>query len=398
MASSKNKEKPKKLIAFIEDQKATDVIKEGLRETSIENSEVFQGGVKEAIEFFSHSRSPQYLIIDISKSDLPISDLSKLSEVCEPGVSVLAIGTRNDVGLYRDLVKLGIMEYLVKPLFAEIISRALKSMVFGEERDKTSKTKLGKIITVQGARGGVGTSFLTTNLAAIFANERSRRVIVVDMDIHFGTVTLYFNLKSNDGLNAALEDPERVDQLFLERLFIAVNERLNVLSSEVPINEIKKYSQNSIEQLLSYLSKLFHYVIVDIPHNFDEAAGFILQRSNIRILITEASLAGLRDSGRIIRYLGEDQLDYRLILVLNKFVKEGKGKLLPEDFEKTLKRKVDHLIPYEASIGDELIDAGKTILEVDTPLTRPIQELANNIQGIKYEEKAIHSIWDFFKR
>lgn len=67
-------------------------------------------------------------------------------------------------------------------------------------------------------------------------------------------------------MNAALEDPERVDQLFLERLFIAVNERLNVLSSEVPINEVKKYSQNSIEQLLSYLSKLFHYVIVDIPN------------------------------------------------------------------------------------------------------------------------------------
>jgi pilus assembly protein CpaE len=396
MASSKKKEKPKKLIAFLEDQKDLDVVKEGLKEINIESGELLQGGIKEAIEFFSHSRSPEYLIIDISKSDLPISDLSKLSEVCEPGVSVLAIGVRNDVGLYRDLIKLGIMEYLVKPLFPEIISRALKNMIFGYEWDKASKIKSGKIITVQGARGGVGASFLTTNLATILANERSRRVIVVDMDIHFGTVTLYFNLKSNDGLNAALEDPERVDQLFLERLFIAVNERLNVLSSEVPINEVKKYSQNSIEQLLSYLSKLFHYVIVDIPHNFDEAAGFILQRSNIRILVTEASLAGLRDSGRIIRYFGGDQLDYRLILVLNKFVKEGK--LSPEDFEKTLKRKVDHLIPYEASIGNELIDAGKTVLEVDTPLTRPIQELANNIQGIKNEEKATHSIWSFFKR
>ncbi len=396
MASSKSKEKPRKLIAFIEDQEASDTIKDGLKEISVENSEFFQGGIKEAIEFFSHNRSPEYLIIDISKSDLPISDLSRLSEVCEPGVSVLAIGVRNDVGLYRDLIKLGIMEYLVKPLFPEIISRALKSMIFGDEWDKTSKIKSGKIITVQGARGGVGVSFLTTSLATILANERSRRVVVVDMDIHFGTVTLYFNLKSNDGLNTALEDPERVDQLFLERLFIAVNERLNVLSSDVPINEIKKYSQNSIEQLLSYLSKLFHYVIVDIPHNFDEAAGFVLQRSNIRILVTEVSLAGLRDSGRIIRYLGEDQLDYRLILVLNKFVKEEK--LSPEDFEKILKRKIDHLIPYEASIGNELIDAGKTILEVDTPLTRPIQELANNIQGIKNEDKVIHSIWSFFKR
>jgi len=398
MAPPKKKEKPKKLIAILEDQKDRDIIGKALKEINVEDSEIFQGGIKEAIDIFSHTRSPQYLIIDISQSDLPLSDLSKLSDVCEPGISVLAVGQRNDVGLYRDLMNMGITEYIVKPLFAEIITRALKNMVFGDEGAPKSKTKLGKIITLVGARGGVGTSFLTTNLAATLASERSRRVIVVDMDIHFGTITLYFNLKSNDGLNTALEDPERIDQMFLERLFLPVNERLYVLSSEVPLTETKVYSQSSIEQLLNYLTKLFHYVIIDIPHNFNASTGFILQKSNICILITEPSLAGLRDSGRLLRYLGEDQLNHRLILVLNKFIKETKGKLSPEDFEETLKRKIDHLVPYVDSINTELIDAGKTTLEVDTPLTKPIEEIASNIQGIKEEKKESHSIWDIFKK
>lgn len=398
MAPPKKKEKPKKLIAILEDEKDRDIVSKALKEINVEDSEILQGGIKEAIDLFSHTRSPQYLIIDISQSDLPLSDLSKLSDVCEPGISVLAVGQRNDVGLYRDLMNMGIAEYIVKPLFAEILTRALKNMVFGDEGTPKSKAKLGKIITLVGARGGVGTSILTTNLAATLASERSRRVIVVDMDIHFGTITLYFNLKSNDGLNTALEDPERVDQMFLERLFLPVNERLYVLSSEVPLTEIKVYTQSSIEQLLNYLSKLFHYVIIDIPHNFDAAAGFILQKSNICVLITEPSLAGLRDSGRLLRYLGEDQLNHRLILVLNKFIKEAKGKLSPADFEETLKRKIDHLVPYMTSIDAELIDVGKTTLDVDTPLTKAIEEIASNIQGIKEEKKENHSIWDFFKK
>ena len=118
-------------------------------------------------------------------------------------------------------------------------------MVFGSEGEKISQAKSGKIITLLGARGGVGTSYIANTLASIMAIERSRRVILVDLDIHFGTTALYFNLRSNDGLNTALEDPERIDQLFLERLFNSVNERLYVLSSEIPLDDRKSYTNTN---------------------------------------------------------------------------------------------------------------------------------------------------------
>jgi len=398
VATTKKKEKLKKLIAILEDQGDIDIVKKVLKGIDIESGEVLQGGIREAIKYFGQNRSPEYLIIDISKSDLPISDLLKLSEICEPGVNVLAIGNRNDVVLYRDLIKLGIHDYLIKPLFADIVSRSLKNMVFGSEGEKISQAKSGKIITLLGARGGVGTSYIANTLASIMAIERSRRVILVDLDIHFGTTALYFNLRSNDGLNTALEDPERIDQLFLERLFNSVNERLYVLSSEIPLDDRKSYTNTSLEQLLSYLTKLFHYVMIDIPHNFNEIGKYAMDQSNVRLVITEASLAGLRDSGRIFNALGEDRLDHRLMLVLNKYIKNLKGVLNPEDFEGALKREVNHIIPYNESVITELAEINKVTFEAKSPLISYVRKIADDIQGLKTTKEEEKSFWGFFKK
>ena len=113
-------------------------------------------------------------------------------------------------------------------------------MIFGEEKGKETQSRSGKIIAVAGSRGGVGSTFIATNLAAILATEKFRRVVIVDLDLHFGTVSLYLDLKPNYGLRNALEDPERVDQVFLERLLIPVNEHLYALSSEEPLDRALK--------------------------------------------------------------------------------------------------------------------------------------------------------------
>lgn len=374
-------------MAFLEDSEDILMIREALKGVNIESSEVLQGGVKEAIETFASSRSPQYLIIDISNSDLPVSDLSKLAEVCEPGVIVLAVGLRDEVGLYRDLIKLGILEYLVRPLLPEIVDRALKKMIFGEEKEKTSHAKVGKIIVTMGARGGVGATFITTNFAAIIAAEKSRRAIVIDWDFHFGTVALYYNIKSNDGLKVSLESPERIDQLFLERLFNPVNERLFVLSSEQPLDEKVNYSALSIEQLLNYLSKLFHYVIVDVPHTFTDEVYAIMRRADMMLLVTDPTLAGLRDTGRIIRFFEGESLGRRLTLIMNNYVEHQKGKLSIDDFDKTLKYKISHVIPYVPLIATEFINQGKTLENQKNILADSIREIVNDVQGIKKTEK-----------
>ena len=68
-------------------------------------------------------RSPLFLLVDLHDSVMPLSDLGRLAEVCEPSVQVVALGERNDVGLFRSLLKIGVRDYLVKPLTVELLKR-----------------------------------------------------------------------------------------------------------------------------------------------------------------------------------------------------------------------------------------------------------------------------------
>src|SRR3954471_24793780 len=86
---------------------------------------IMRGGIAKAIEFLSEQRSPHLLMVDISGIDLPLSQIQMLSEVCEPGTNVVALGDHNDVGLYRDLVDAGVSNYIVKPLTRELLAKAL---------------------------------------------------------------------------------------------------------------------------------------------------------------------------------------------------------------------------------------------------------------------------------
>jgi len=387
-------------MAFLESPQDIEVAQGVIKGLNITNTEVIQGGVKDAIEAFAHGRSPQYLLVDISKSELPVSDLSRLLEVCEPGVSIVAIGIRNDVGLYRDLMGLGVVEYLVSPLFSEIVGRALKNMVFGESKNKGKglQPKLGQIVAVIGSRGGVGSTFFATNFASILTREKSRRAVVVDLDLHFGTLSLYLNLKPNYGLRDALENPDRLDQVFIERLLTPVGDRFFILSSEEQLDEELKYKVEGVEVLLNYLSKMFHYVIVDVPHYLDGITRTVIRNASTMILLTDSSIGGLRDSGRLIRLFGVEGTGHRVILVMNKVGEAEKIELKSSDFEQALKHKVDHVIPYNSSITMECLNQGKLLGAEQSLLTDAIREIVDDLLGIPKPEEKKGGFINFFKK
>src|SRR5712671_7534480 len=125
---------------------------------------IMRGGISKAIGYLSEQRSPLLLLVDISGVDLPLPLIHTLADVCEPGTNVVAIGDHNDVGLYRDLVDAGVSNYIVKPLTRELLVRALAPKPNASDVGRAS-SKLAKIISFVGARGGVGTTTLATNLA-----------------------------------------------------------------------------------------------------------------------------------------------------------------------------------------------------------------------------------------
>jgi len=117
------------LLAFVSDAATEKVLRDCLTQLSLAHGMIVRGGIAKAIESLGAERSPNILIVDISGVDLPISQVDTLAEVCEPGVTVIAIGNRNEIGLYRDLLQAGVTDYIVKPLTPQLIARALNQRI-----------------------------------------------------------------------------------------------------------------------------------------------------------------------------------------------------------------------------------------------------------------------------
>src|SRR3546814_12869987 len=87
-----------------------------------------------------------------------------------------------------------------------------------------------------GARGGFGASTIAPTLAWLLSERGKRATALLDLDVHFGTGALALDLEPGRGLTDAIENPSRIDGLFIERAMVKAREKLAVLSAEAPMS------------------------------------------------------------------------------------------------------------------------------------------------------------------
>src|SRR5690242_3167309 len=246
-----------RLMAFVLDPQSEASLRLCLSQQPIADAIIKRGGIAKAIRYLGAGRSPETIIVDISGAEMPSSQVHDLAELCEPGVMVIAIGDHNDIGLYRDLVHAGVSEYIVKPVTVHRLAKALSAPSTPREGGPISR-KLGKMVALVGARGGVGTTTLAINLAWYLANRQSRRVVLLDLDLQNGDCALALNLSPTPGLREALANPLRIDSVFIDRAVAVYGEHLFVLSGEEPLRSDTHFDAAAVETLAGALRAQFH--------------------------------------------------------------------------------------------------------------------------------------------
>ncbi|MGE0830100.1 MAG: pilus assembly protein CpaE, partial [Hyphomonadaceae bacterium] len=127
-----------------------------------------EGGVDAALARFATQASPNLLIIDtVQQGAQMLRSLDQLAEVIEEGTKVVIIGAVNDIALFRELMRRGVSEYIVPPVQTIDLIRVICGLYVSAE-----KPFAGRVISVIGARGGVGASTLAHNLAWSIAERQ----------------------------------------------------------------------------------------------------------------------------------------------------------------------------------------------------------------------------------
>jgi pilus assembly protein CpaE len=333
----------KDIMAFVTDAETEAVLRDGLSDAAPRGIEFHRSNVRGAIEVLQDAATPRVLVIDVTGETRPLTALESLSDVVEPDVHVLLIGEYNDVNFYRHATRiLGVKEYLFKPITRDMVARHFGPVILNRSR-RPEALQGGRVVTVTGVRGGVGASTIAVNLAWHLGKRANRHTVLVDADLHRGSCALLLNAKSGPGLRTALETPQRIDELFIERSAQPVTERLHVLSGEENLTDQINYAPGAAARLIETLRRRYNFVVIDAPFSGLELHRDLMMLGHQRILVLEPSLVGVRDALRLLALPNGPLQVHRGLLVLNRINRAGM--LTRQQTEEALKMKVDVAIP-----------------------------------------------------
>ena len=372
-----------------------------LRETLLaelgEGSEVRRGDVVAATKSLKRSSTPQALIVDVSGVEQPLTALEELALVVEPDVRVLVIGERQDAAFYRQLTRgLGVLEYLFKPLTQEMVARHLLPYLRQGGTQRDMHLRGGRVITVTGVRGGVGATTLAANLAWHLGEEARRHTVLFDGDLHSGAAALLLGARTGNGLRAALEHPERVDELFIERTAQPSGERLHVLAAEEKPLEPVLAQPGAAARLMTMLRRRYNFVVVDLPARSTPIAREILNMAHQRVLVTDATLAGAREMLRYAAIPNAPTQSRRAFTVLNRAGQPGL--LTAAQMKEALGEDPDLIVPWLPKIVPAAADLGEAAGARRGPFRTALLRLVQEVASIRAEgeEEAVKK--GLFKR
>lgn len=332
------------------------------------------GGLQAALDHYSGQATPNLLIIETRlQGRTAVEEIERLAEVCDPATKVVIVGRVNDVELYRELVRRGVSEYLVAPLNPLQLIEVISGLYLNPEA-----APIGRIVSVVGCRGGVGSSTLAHNIGWCIAETMHINTAVVDLDLAFGTSGLDFNEEPGQGVADALSAPERLDDVLLDRLLIKVGEHLSLFTAPAMLDRSYDAEPSAYESVLDAVRRMTPCVIVDLPHLWTPWVRQTLLASDDIVVVATPDLASLRNGKALIDLVRQNRPnDVLPRLVLNQVGQPKRPEIPLKDFAATMGVEPTLVLPFEPALYGAAANNAQMILQA-----KPNSTTADSIRRI----------------
>ncbi|RUW74079.1 CtpF protein [Mesorhizobium sp. M4B.F.Ca.ET.143.01.1.1] len=351
---------------------------------------VHMGGIATAIEFYQSAPTPNLILLESrSEPKQLLEQLAQLSEYCDPSSKVVVIGHYNDVGLYRELIRSGISEYVIAPVSMTDIVSVVSSIFVDPEAEP-----IGRSIAFIGAKGGVGSSTIAHNVAWAMSSLFKSEVVVADLDLAFGTANINFDQDPAQGIAEAVFSPERVDEVYLDRLLAQCAEHLSLLAAPSTLERVYDFDPDAFSQLIDTAQRSAPLLVLDVPHIWSGWSKSILVKADEVVITATPELANLRNTKNMVDMLKRLRPnDPPPRLVINQAGVPKRPEIGPTDFSEPLGITPMAVIQFEPLLFGNAANNGRMLGEMDakSPVVGIIDEIAHVLTGrseIKIKKKA----------
>jgi pilus assembly protein CpaE len=350
------------------------------RRMSKTHLKVHMGGVATAIEFYQSSPTPNLIILESRSEPKELLEaLRQLAEYCDPSTKVVVIGHYNDVWLYRELIRSGISEYIVAPVSMADIVSVISALFVDPEADP-----IGRSIAFIGAKGGVGSSTIAHNVAWTVSSLFSSEVVVADLDLAFGTANINFDQDPAQGIAEAVFAPERIDEVYLDRLLAQCAEHLSLLAAPSTLDRVYDFDPDAFTQIIDIAQRSAPVLVLDVPHVWSGWSKSILTQADEVVITATPELANLRNTKNFIDMLKKLRPnDAAPKLILNQAGMPKRPEISAADFTEPLGIAPLAIIPFDAQLFGNAANNGRMIgeMEKQSPVAQTINEIAHVLTG-----------------
>ncbi|MBA4267893.1 MAG: P-loop NTPase [Bosea sp. (in: a-proteobacteria)] len=357
------------------------------------HARIHMGGPAAAVEAFRSAPTPNIIVLEtVADASSLIGHLDALSESCDAGTKVIVIGHVNDVQLYRDLIRRGVSEYLIAPLGTLDVLKTLSELYVAP-----GARNLGRIIAVMGAKGGVGSSTVSHNVAWAIARNLDASTVIVDLDIAYGTAGLDFNQDPPQGIAEAVFAPERLDANMLDRLLSRCSDNLALLAAPAMLDRTLDLPEDAFEQLFDLLRATVPCVVLDVPHVWTGWARRALISADEIVVVAGPELASLRNAKNLIDLARANRPnDAGPKLVLNQVGMPKRPEIDAAEFSKALGIDVLTSIPFDAQLFGTAANNGQMIAEVQAggKIAEAFVHIASSLTGRGEAKRSKRSLFE----
>jgi pilus assembly protein CpaE len=326
-------------------------------------------------------RLPELLILELDEDRGKTFPQIQALLAASPLTEIFLTSFQTDSEVLLEALRTGVKEFIPQPIQREELEEAILRFKERHREKKPAPVTRGKLITIIGSKGGVGTTTIAVNLAVTLRQANpDGSVVLVDLNPQFGDAALFLDMEPTHTMGDVAKNVARLDETFLMSILSKHSSGVYLLPSTNAVEEIGLLTPEAVEKTLELLQAMFDYIVIDCGASLADITLATLNISPTVFLVCTLTLPVLRNTKRLLNILSH--LHYptdNISIIVNRYEKHTEVSL--KDLEEVLGRNASWTIPNDYGSTMNAINKGQPLSAISprADVTRDFLKFAKTL-------------------
>jgi len=281
-------------------------------------------GGSAALEAVENTK-PDVLLMYLGQSDSDVLNLAERIVANRPRTFVALLAEDLSLDTMRAATSVGVHNIIQMPDTPRELGDFVRTVYNAEKLrlDALSRNQqvawISRVITVFGAKGGLGKTTIAVNLAVRLA-QLHKKVALVDLDLQFGDVHIFLDIEPKDTISELVQDVGNLNIDAVRSYMTVHSSGVHVLCAPKSPEYADVVASERVQSLMSLLRSYYDYVIVDTPSNFSDVTITAIEASSLVLFVTGLDVSILKNSKLSMSILDSLHQKDKVRVIINRAV------------------------------------------------------------------------------